>query len=325
MHPFPRRIRRLLSTVCVLGAMTAATACQSESKDKAAAPHTDVSVPLERPAPPVADPVPLSLPLDAYRPTAAEMTRIDEAIDVLTSRCMQRYGFKFTPGPPTVGFGPASHTDLRYGIHNAKLAAERGYHPAGDVAAASSAGEARRQASAALSDTERLVLTGGFGIEPGPSTTTAPAAVAGRKIPAGGCVGEAKRQVTAGRPMVSDLVQDLNDTAYAKAQADPRTVEASGAWSACMKQRGFAYAQPLDAPNDPRFSGPRPTPVEISTAVADIGCRTRTNLIGVWYAAESAYQNALVEKNATALATVQQVKESALKRAAGVMGGGSAS
>ncbi|MFJ3793985.1 hypothetical protein [Kitasatospora sp. NPDC090091] len=322
MHLFPRHARRLLSAVCLLGSMTAAAACQSASPDAVAAPHTDVSVPAERPAPPIPDPVPLSLGLDAYRPTDAEIGQISKAINLLTDQCMQRYGYRYTAGPPLTAFGPASRTDLRYGIHDAKLAAERGYHPAGDAAVFKDEGEARRQASASMNETERLVLTGGYAGRPGASAGgSSSASVAGRELPKGGCLGEGTQRVTAGRPLVSDLVQDLNDAAYAKAEADPKTVAAIGAWSTCMAQKGFAYAKPMDAPNDPRFSGPSSTPVEISTALADIDCRTQTNLIGIWYAAETAYQNALVEKNATALAAAKQAKDAALKQAAAVMGG----
>ncbi|MCP3754330.1 hypothetical protein [Streptomyces sp. TBY4] len=308
---------RLLALACAVGAAMTATACAGPSEPAATA-RTDVTVAPQRATPPVPDPVTLSLPLDAYRPSKAELAQIDKALDLVTDQCMRRYGFQYTPAPPLPAYGPASDTDLRYGIHDAGLAAARGYRPAGDEAASSAAREAADRTQAAMSEAERTVLVGPGG--GGPRPTAAPTAtVAGRQVPERGCFGEATARVTGGASPVSDFVQDLGHTGYAKAQEDPQVVAAFGAWSRCMKEKGFGYAKPMDAPNDPRFSSPQPAPAETATATADVECRTRTNVIGVWYATEVAFQKALIERNAPSLTAAKQAKEEAVRHAAEVL------
>ena len=50
---------------------------------------------------------------------------------------------------------------------------------------------------------------------------------------------------------------------------------------------------------------PTPTPAEIATAVADVRCKTQTNLVNTWLTVEAAYQAALISQNLTALARLQ--------------------
>ena len=61
---------------------------------------------------------------------------------------------------------------------------------------------------------------------------------------------------------------------------------------------GFAYASPMNAVDDTRFSTPKPTRLELRVAEADVTCKRRTNLVGVWLAVESAYQRQIIKQNA---------------------------
>jgi hypothetical protein len=52
-----------------------------------------------------------------------------------------------------------------------------------------------------------------------------------------------------------------------------------------------------------------PTALEVQTAKVDVACKYRTNLLGVAYAVQADYQNALIESNAQQLAAIKaQVK-----------------
>ncbi|WP_369197819.1 hypothetical protein [Streptomyces djakartensis] len=61
-----------------------------------------------------------------------------------------------------------------------------------------------------------------------------------------------------------------------------------------MKQRGYAYDEPWQAINDKAFRGPEAGPREIATAVADVACKKVTNVVGVWYTVDAAYQRQML-------------------------------
>ena len=42
----------------------------------------------------------------------------------------------------------------------------------------------------------------------------------------------------------------------------------------------------------------------VDTAVDDVECKRRSNVVGIWYAVESAYQELLIEDNRAALAVL---------------------
>jgi hypothetical protein len=68
-----------------------------------------------------------------------------------------------------------------------------------------------------------------------------------------------------------------------------------------MAAAGHDYPGPLDPPKDPRFQGAVATPLEVATARADVACKQRTNLVGVWFADESRLQLSLIQANRRAL------------------------
>jgi hypothetical protein len=86
-----------------------------------------------------------------------------------------------------------------------------------------------------------------------------------------------------------------------------------------MKKAGFGYRTPQDANNDPVFHTETPTAKEISTAVADVKCKQEENVIGVWSAAEIAYQQRYIEANRLQLDEVKKSYEAVLRNAAEVL------
>jgi hypothetical protein len=75
-----------------------------------------------------------------------------------------------------------------------------------------------------------------------------------------------------------------------------------------MQEKGHQYKGPLDPPADARFQ-PSGTTQERKTAKDDVACKASTNLVGRWYAVESAYQTALISDHKAELAALAQAQE----------------
>ncbi len=227
------------------------------------------------------------LPLDAYAESNDQIQLGTYVSDRLVQRCMRRFGLDWTLRVPTPGSNKPRN-DRRYGIIDAAQAAQYGYSVPESAQP--------KAAGPAFTNDQDAVLVGR-----GQQTFN------GVPVPDGGCAGEAQRALAAGGPPLDTagrpgLVAQLNHDVGARADGDSRVQAAFGAWSRCMKESGYDYAGPWDANDDPHWSGSAIPPQEIATAVADAACRRRTNLVGIWFAVESAYQTRAIESNAQQLA-----------------------
>lgn len=84
--------------------------------------------------------------------------------------------------------------------------------------------------------------------------------------------------------------------------SDSRWLSAVKDWSACMRERGFDYASPLDAIGRWLGSGQSaattsPSADEIATATADVACTISTNLVGIGVALQTAYDNRYIQEH----------------------------
>jgi hypothetical protein len=80
-----------------------------------------------------------------------------------------------------------------------------------------------------------------------------------------------------------------------------------------MRAKEFRYDHPLEPPADRRFAAPgKPAADELATAAADIECKRRTNLVGVWFTAEAAIQDGLVARNRAELRRIRQAGDAEL-------------
>jgi hypothetical protein len=126
--------------------------------------------------------------------------------------------------------------------------------------------------------------------------------VRGKAVPTGGCAAQAVHGLGLAdneSPGETDLVRSIADGASHQAEADARVAAAFAEWSKCMKDKGFSYKTPWD-PGDKTW--PKPAGAdEISTATADVACKRQVNLVATWYAVEVAYENALIQRNLSAL------------------------
>ncbi|MFC7218657.1 hypothetical protein ACFQLX_10830 [Streptomyces polyrhachis] len=263
------------------------------------------------------------LPLDPYLLDPAEQEKLSSAYRALVGRCMKRFGLTYQapqlPRQPQ-SEGPATRVDGRFGPQSASLAARWGYHPPG--------GPPKQSKGAWASDLQNLppdyelVLSG----SDGRGAEGTKSAVNGQPVPKGGCDQEARQQIAGStKPRESvdaKIADDLKFATLVKAQQDERTRAVFAKWSACMADRGYQYADPIAVAKDEKWTTtPQPTAQEIQIAVADQDCRTKHNVVGIWFAVDEAYQRQAVEDNAEALAEVLKENESQLKRAADALTG----
>ncbi|MFD9029735.1 hypothetical protein ACFVZW_01020 [Streptomyces sp. NPDC059567] len=237
-------------------------------------------------------------------PDKGQQELIRDARESLVASCMKRHGFAYKPAPKLPQYGPKSLTDLRYGIHDAEVAAQYGYKPAVDLAMVAEQ-ERKAMQSTVLPPEQEAVLTGQAGAGTAPS---------------GGCLGEAHSRIIGPGEAESTLPQDLANQAYIKSKESPAVRKAFSGWSACMKSQGYQYAEPMDAVNDRRFASMKAGSLELATAKADLGCREKNSVVKTWYTAEAELQKSAVERNAERLQTVRSDLEKAVKNAARVLG-----
>ncbi len=303
-----------ITLLVALGGITAGCSGTTAGREPNALPQVTAT-------PVVLDSAHLKLPLEAYLLSAREMDDLTAARDIFLNRCSHRFGVTMPAPPKQRHLAPITYTERRYGVADPELAAEDGYHLG--VRDPRNAGELPRPR---LSAEQELVLTG----TPPPTGTphakapTSPQSkapqthVRGRKVPTGGCLGEADRRF-GGSWANPDLVEEIDATSVVKATEDRRVRATFRAWSACMKAKGLRYSTPWDPANDPRFTGAHSSPTEITVATADVACKKKTNVIGVWYAVDAAYQRALIERNQAALDQTQRDKAAHLRIAAAAL------
>ncbi|WP_426367299.1 hypothetical protein [Streptomyces sp. E-08] len=271
-----------------------------------------------------ADPSTWTLPMQAYRPTTEQTRTLARAEQKLVGRCLEEFGIDWKPAPELPAIGPKNMLDWRYGIHDAVMSAKFGYQV--DPAQRDRYERALREADARprLSDDAQLVL-GGSDVPAEVRQKAGPEArrdfYAGRRIPEGGCFGEARRTLGGSSQAVSPLVQRLTNDSYPASTQDPRVKTVFARWSACMKAKGYTYPAPMAANDDPRFR-PRPEGVsrtEVDTALADLDCRATYRVAEVWHDAETRIQRAAVQSNAKALTAERRALDTTVRKAADVL------
>ncbi|WP_284746332.1 hypothetical protein [Amycolatopsis sp. RTGN1] len=245
----------------------------------------------------------IHFPLDAYHPSPAEKTTLARAGDVLVRECMQHYGFDFPLPDRTTAAQPA---DRRIGLVDAAEAARFGYKPADFDEYAQRVDEAKHKQ--VKWPAEMLAVLDGTGA----------ARVNGIDVPKGGCNVEARTRAgtaAAGEPGDENFVIRLEQEAGSQAGKDSRLQAAFAKWSECMAESGFTYRDPWQANNDRAFADGKPSTQMITTATADVACRTREKVNSTWVAVITAYQNRAITEHQDALAQHRQKIQSQLTTA----------
>lgn len=307
------------SRICVaLAGMLLAAGCAAQPGAGAAADReratarTAASTAAQSPASTSTSAV--SLPLDAYLPTAAQREVLNRASGLLEQDCMRRLGFaNWQPPDPRV---PSNDQMFAFGIVDAQQAARYGYHNP-------HAADIRRMLSqqSSVSAAQRAQQRAELAAETGDSTF---GALPGKQVPPGGCSAEADRRLREGAPPRDpNLYGQLVDEANQRTAADPRVQAVTEAWSQCMKRAGFDYDSPFELaePDGNRWPTPEPIPLEIATARADVACKQRTGLPRVWLDVVAGYQQQLIEQQQLALDQVKRENDYEIRRASEIIKG----
>jgi hypothetical protein len=214
---------------------------------------------------------------------------------------MARFGFQVKAPPATAPL--FARNERRYGLADLDRAQTFGYH----VPELTS----RAKQEPELSPEAYTVASG-----------TGPATVKGQPVPQDGCLGEAKRKLTAGAAAPTDprLVDRLGIDANQRAKNDSRVRKVEADWSACMKAAGYDYRESMAANDDPSFGGEKISDREIATATADVRCKIQANLVATYAAVETAYQQRLIRRNSVQLNVTKAELDTRLKNASRVLG-----
>ncbi|MFE4616080.1 hypothetical protein ACFRJ7_08205 [Streptomyces sp. NPDC056747] len=286
-------------------------------------------------AEPLSDPAKVSAaqlvyPLDPYKTSNEQIRSLEKAQDLLTADCMKRFGF--THKPPVRPLPRPQGTSSRYGVTDAAAAARYGYLKPGVGPGPGKAAED------SLSPSEQLALSGpplkakpGGGMALPPLTleesrrTDSGRTLNGQKVPVGGCGREGHLRLYAEKKDPVDLlyVFGMESEAFSRAKEAPKVAKALKAWSACMAEQGYRVTDPispqkaLGLTSEADF-GSAPA---VAAAKQDVACKKRTDLVALWYTAETGFQNELMDEHAETLKQVKVELDERVRKAASVNGG----
>ncbi|MFJ8311019.1 MULTISPECIES: hypothetical protein [unclassified Streptomyces] len=260
------------------------------------------------------DPSTWTLPMDPYQISGTQPSGIlaQAAIDKKAAACVKDLGLNYphhvatsweeARTKPTTG--PRNAMDGRHGIHDAMKAATYGYgRPGSDQ----SSGERRvLREEADITPEVQAALTGWKDPVTGEALAAAPRTLSGKTVPEYGCLGQAQQEIReyngAGTDMTQDAISRLAAEGWKRSQADPRVTAAWGAWSVCMKGKGYNYADPWAANNDPKWTASAGrSKAAIATATADVACRTEHKVAETMHQVEVDWQNKLIAQNPKAI------------------------
>ncbi|GAB7051489.1 hypothetical protein [Catenuloplanes indicus] len=291
-------MRRTIGLVLAGVAALASLGCEGRAADDRGEPAV-ASIPAVRHA------SELVLPLDPYLVFVTSWQVPDRAINMLGRQCMQRFGLDW----PVIEGVPPDGTVIharRYGLFDPDHATAYGYHPAPRPDGEWQARQEREPTP------EEAALWAGKG----------ETQIAGQAVPAGGCAGEAMRRLSQGGPEAPMInPEQMANADHDRAERDSRVQAAFGRWSACMRDRGFHYGVPMDAGDDARWQSETVSAAELETAKADVACKQEANVVGTWFAVESAYQRRTIEDNAQQLSELRKHYDTLLRNAAKVVSG----
>ncbi|MPZ85275.1 MAG: hypothetical protein GEV28_34770 [Actinophytocola sp.] len=246
-------------------------------------------------------------PLDSYHLSPEQKVTLARADDIQVRDCMRRYGFDFDL--PDRAVEPELENRV-IGLIDKDSAASFGYKPAGFAEHSSRVREAKSEQT--KWSPEMMGVLNGEG----------PSKVNGVEVPEGGCDAEARQHLarnTDGKPGDENFVIRLEKMSGEATEADSRLKKAFAKWSDCMAEAGFNYRDPWQANGDPAFAEEKASAREVATATADVKCRSKHDVNGIWVAVRTAYQNRLIEANAEALRQHESAVAEQLRKAADVL------
>jgi hypothetical protein len=237
------------------------------------------------------------LPLDVYLLTGEQQAKLNSAVTTIGRDCLTRFGLAWPVNRPAPVDGTPRNA-RRYSVIEAKKAATIGYHA---------------PETAPPPVDQKKPTADAMNVWAGRGEQT----FRGQPVPAGGCAGEAVRELSRGAPEADPgLAERMQLDTYKQAKADSRVTRAFAEWNKCMKARGYSYPDPYTAAGDQRWQTAQAGPAEIKAATADVACKTETRVPGVMLAVETAYQNRVAAQRKAELAAIKLYLETQLANAA---------
>ncbi|MFF0459162.1 hypothetical protein [Streptomyces mexicanus] len=257
----------------------------------------------------------LSLPLEDYMQSYADTVTLDDAARHLQEKCMADYGFDVrltvagaTPPPNDND----ANMERRYGLTDREAAQKYGYGLPEELT------DQPRQKVPDLSEEQVEVLTGHskptkVGPDGAPVVKKAPATYKGKQIHAKGCIGDADSKL--GKSAIDfQLVSELNGQSFLQSMQVPAVKEALGAWSRCMKGKGYTAATPTDSAALVQHTDPA-SQQEIDIALAEIDCKQETDLVDIWFKEETKIQKQQIADHKAELTTAKEKNTKAVAAA----------
>lgn len=239
-----------------------------------------------------------------------ESSLLDDAIGLLEVRCMRRRGFTFDPA--------SDQTDMVFG----RLAPLLGYRRAEGY-------------GGVYIDPAVLALAAGQGAgfdiaisgpdsDPGVKMSTPVAEVVG---PSTGCGAEAEALLAGSVEMwmkATTLPEDYAPVISEQVAKDPEWVANREAWSACMAERGYDYADSWEPAKkyvtEREAHGKPPTAVEIATAVDDGQCQLEVDRPALVRRLRNRFAEELPAKDKVILRDAAEARAVAVANAREVLG-----
>lgn len=318
-------VRHIRVPICAL--ITAATAFILSSC--APQPHREVLAPTSEPrssqsvsdvAPPRGERTPSestpagiqvgALPIDRFRFSDSELREIAVARRQLIRRCVSRFGIALPKHRKVPEVGPRTSVERRYGVADSRLAASAGYH-LGDRDPRTVDGKDRWLEDISP-DTETVLfgeLVSGSTAQP---TAGNDLRLRGQLIRAGGCVGKARDSLQENVVDPKGTVGRIDLDSWKRARNTSSVVVAAQNWVDCMHARGYHYTDPFSGINDLRFAGESPSTAEIRTAVDDVQCRTKSDLVQIWYRQDVKIQKEIIRTDEVALSRISMAQAKVL-------------
>ncbi|MEV0618228.1 hypothetical protein AB0I81_33230 [Nonomuraea sp. NPDC050404] len=249
--------------------------------------------------PAVPDPGSLRLPVDRYLLDDRQLILRAKAGQRFLSRCMRGFGVDFPEHLTSQPARPrAAHVERRYGLADLRRAERTGY----DLD-----DRATPPKPSATLTSDQLTVLGGSAKGAAHRTVKT---FRGKSLPEGGCAGELSRLFRDAH-VDNKLLQRIDLAGFSSISRDARVKNAHAAWSACMKRRGFSYAEPLEPAK--RFIGAGTSPGEVATATADVTCKQATNTVGIAHSVDVETQTAMINQNLGRLEETGEIKKAQLE------------
>ncbi|WP_326628726.1 MULTISPECIES: hypothetical protein [unclassified Streptomyces] len=267
----------------------------------------------------------IAYPLDGYAATYEEEVTLKRAQNILVTQCMAEFGFKYRAPEPPEATKSAPNSRI-YGVVDMATATRYGYK-----APVASGSEPQKQ-QVDLSEAETMVLRGPRNqkpdtlprsLEEAKKKKTKTAMVNGKQIPAGGCGRKSFLELYAPTTQSVDAlyVFNLKVEANSRTRKDSRVLAVNKKWSKCMATAGYKVTNPMDPAQEIGLANDAlSSPEAINAAKADVTCKEKVNLVGVWYGVETAYQRQSIDRNAEVLDLAKRQLADRLKLAASLSG-----